>query len=255
MPHTDFHFSTGTLFIKPNGGQLNPNPTPIRLGTLQDMSGQIKRASESLFGQNQLPDDTAPGQIDITGKASWASIQGVYLLNSFLLGASSTGGTSIVDNEAHAVPAVTPFTITITPPGSGTFSQDLGVVYSASGLQLTCIGATGTPTIGEYTVTAEGEYTFAAADEGAGVLISYQYTAAAGFNTYSFQNQKMGVGPTVSIYLYMPYNNLNRYLVFGNARINSISLPTKQKGYVIQELDFTAFDVPGGNFMQLVGVN
>jgi hypothetical protein len=255
MAHNDFQFSTGTLFIKPNGGQLNPNPTPIRLGTLQDMSGQIKRASESLFGQNQLPDDTAPGQMDITGKASWASIQGIYLLNSFLLGTTSTGGAVTVDNEAHAVPPTTPFTITIAPPGSGTFSQDLGVVYAASGLQLTCIGATGTPTVGEYTVTAEGEYTFAAADEGAGVLISYQATQASGFNTYSFQNKTMGVGPTVSLYLYMPYNNTNRCVTFGNARINSISFPTKQKGYVIQELDFTAFDVPGGYFMQLIGVN
>ena len=56
---------------------------------------------------------------------------------------------------------------------NGPFALDGGVTYSATGLALTKV-PTG-PTTGQYSVDASGDYTFAAGDNGAALLVSYSY--------------------------------------------------------------------------------
>jgi hypothetical protein len=78
-----------------------------------------------------------------------------------------------VSAEAATVPG-TPYEITMQAP-YGPWASDGGVTYAAGGA-LTKISAT--PSLGQYAVAA-GVYTFAAADTGAGVLISYGFIPAA----------------------------------------------------------------------------
>ena len=80
-----------------------------------------------------------------------------------------------VENETAAVPAGPgPFTVAAAAP-SGPWASDRGVSYS-NGTPLTA--TSGAPAAAYYNVSA-GLYTFAAADAGANVLISYGFIPAA----------------------------------------------------------------------------
>ncbi len=80
-----------------------------------------------------------------------------------------------VQSEAATVPAAPgPYTVTSMAP-FGPWASDLGVTY-ANGAALTDV--TGSPAAGQYNV-ATGVYTFAAADAGAALLISYGFVPAA----------------------------------------------------------------------------
>lgn len=79
-----------------------------------------------------------------------------------------------IANEACKVPAA-PCQVTVQQP-SGAWAQDDGVTY-ANGNALTAV--TGTPSAGQYnapSAAAPGIYTFASADIGQNMLISYSYT-------------------------------------------------------------------------------
>lgn len=76
-----------------------------------------------------------------------------------------------IQNEAATIPAISAYTITTQQP-YGNWMVDNGVSYAAGGALAPI--PSGTPSTGQYTVSA-GVYTFAAADEGKAVLISYSY--------------------------------------------------------------------------------
>jgi hypothetical protein len=78
-----------------------------------------------------------------------------------------------VTAEVASVPASTPYEILAQAP-YGDWASDAGVAY-ANGTPLTAVGAT--PSAGQYSV-AEGTYTFAAADAGAAVALTYGYVPA-----------------------------------------------------------------------------
>lgn len=86
-----------------------------------------------------------------------------------------------VQDEAQTIPALTTYTITPAAP-RGSYAQDLGVKL-ANGTALTKI-TSGTPTTGQYLPpdvtlsTPRLVYTFAAADAGQAVLLSYNYIPA-----------------------------------------------------------------------------
>lgn len=73
--------------------------------------------------------------------------------------------------EPQTIPA-TPFQVT-PDQLNGPWAQDAGVVNGTTGVAMVKV-ASGTPTAGQYKVAA-GIYTFAAADTGVPVLISYSY--------------------------------------------------------------------------------
>src|SRR5580704_8118824 len=79
-----------------------------------------------------------------------------------------------VESEAASVPAAPgPYNVSAAAP-FGPWAGDAGVTY-ANGTALAAVE--GTPSAGEYNV-ASGVYTFAAADTGAAVLVSYGFIPA-----------------------------------------------------------------------------
>lgn len=78
-----------------------------------------------------------------------------------------------IEDESATIGS-TPYQITVAAP-YGAWAQDDGVTDSA-GTAFTKV--TGTPAAGQYSVV-NGVYTFAAADTGTGVLISYSYVPSA----------------------------------------------------------------------------
>ncbi len=76
-----------------------------------------------------------------------------------------------VQNEAWTIPT-TPYQVTVNAP-YGSWAVDQGVTLN--GVAMTPVS--GTPASGQYSVSG-GQYTFAAADSGKAVLISYSYIPA-----------------------------------------------------------------------------
>jgi putative tail protein len=98
--------------------------------------------------------------------------------------AATVAGSVQTATISDVLPAAGSF-ITPTPQVYVTlpsrFVADLGVKYSVSGAAFTNIGS-GTPSAaGTYTISPNGTYVFANADQNAGVTISYQYTSATSF--------------------------------------------------------------------------
>lgn len=244
-------FGSGLMFITPRAdasGASLTNPTPLLVGTMQDASVDVSFENKTLYGQNQFAVDVARGKGKISGKAKFAHIFGA-MFNSVLFGQTlSTGLISVNYDTTGAVIPATPYQITVTPPGSGSFGRDLGVISSTTGLPLTRVASS--PAAGQYSVDAAGEYTFAAADTGKTVFINYEYTSsAAGATNSTIMNLPMGSTPTFICDLVMPYQGKTLKLKLHKCASSKLSLATKQDDYTIPDFDFEAVALPTGQVM------
>lgn len=236
-------FGSGLLFALPSGGNQPTNPSPVQIGVMQNVKVAFSGDIKELKGQLQYPVDTAVGNKSIKGSFSFAQMT-LQTWNNIFFGeaATTTGGRVLSFQQPGAVPAASPYTLTPTVPGSGTWNQDAGVFYASTGIQLQPV-ASG-PTTGEYSVSA-GVYTFAAADEGASLLFNYYYTTTSG-STLTINNHPMGQGPIVSLDLTLPYQSNGNNLYLPNVRVSKLDLATKQDDYTMTDSDFSAFASPSG---------
>ena len=155
-------------------------PMSYRIGILQDISTDFSFESKTLHGPGQLPIDVGRGKAKLAFSAKTADINAAALAALHFGVTPTTGFKGPVLDEPHPIPATGPYTIVIAPPSTGTFVDDLGVTYATGG-PLTRVATA--PATGQYSETG-GTYTFAAADEGMSVLISYEYssTTASGIS-------------------------------------------------------------------------
>lgn len=242
-------FGSGLVLASPQTtvGNPAPNPTPLQIGVVQNVKFTLGADIKTLFGQNQWPVDSAVGKRTISGSFEFAQMSNQLFANLFTGDAVSTGVIETAVNEAHSIPASTPFTVTITPPGSGVFFNDYGVTFALTGKPLTRV-ATG-PTTGQYSVVqATGVYTFAAADTALAILISYQYTNTALGTTLVASNQAMGFGPIVALDLVFPYEGGGIGFLFPNVRLGKLDFTSKQDDYLMLSTDFQAFAGTGSPF-------
>lgn len=241
------NFGTGILFataLTDAQGNALTTPVEVQFGTLQDVSLDFSFEEKLLYGAKQFPVGMGRGKGKATAKAKFADIfSSIY--GSIFFGASVTTGTTDAVQYATSVPATTPYTVTVTPPSSGTFGADLGVSYAdGTPLQLVASG----PTQGQYSVSG-AVYTFAAADASAAVVISYKYTLATGRKTVQVTNQMMGYAPTFSMTLDGSYGGKGATYIFPNCSSSKLSLPMKNDDYTIQEMDISILADSSGNVM------
>jgi hypothetical protein len=143
--------------------------TPVSLAPQSSDS----TASTAPFGYRFQPwDGLPPGMpavVELTGIWFYSGRQNIV--------ATYTAGYQVT-NEAQAIPS-SPFQVAPQTP-FGSWATDQGVTFSATGAALTAI-ASGTPAAGQYLPpapdisTPRANYTFAAADVGKGVLLSYGF--------------------------------------------------------------------------------
>lgn len=232
-------FGVGTLYGVPlttaSGGAV-ANPTPVQVGTLQDVSGDMSFDEKTLYGAYQFPVAFGRGKGKFTFKAKAANFSGSALGSLFFGLTVNAGIQATSDNEAHVVAT----TVTITPPNSGTYATDLGVEYASTGIALTRV-ASG-PATGQYSVNVgTGVYTFAAGDVGTNVLISYEYTATSTTaSKIAISNQLMGYAPSFLAELSLPYNGHQLNVHLNNCIASKFSLPFKNDDFSVQEFDFMA---------------
>jgi hypothetical protein len=243
-------FGSGKLYVNPIGGNLATNPTPMQALTIQDVtldeSGDIKE----LRGGLQWPEDTAVADKKGTGKFAIGRKDLALFNQIFTAGLVTPGGQSVVSDESHNLSGTS---VVTTPPGTGTFATDLGVRDASSGLSF--IKVASAPTAGQYSV-ATGTYTFAAADSGKTVLISYSYTLTTTGFTYAENNQVLGWGPVCEMYLidtYQLVNGIPNCIHLYSAKVNKVTLGNKRADYSIPEIDFAYFANQAGKVMERFG--
>lgn len=235
-----FIFGAGNLYGIPltdSAGNAIATPTPIKFGTLQNVSLDISFENKTLYGQNQFPVAVGRGKGKISGKAQFAGLNGATM-NSLFFGQSlSTGITSTFSDANGSVIPSTPFTLTPTVPLSGTWSRDLGVVLN--GVPMTRVASA--PTAGQYSVAA-GVYTFAAADTGKTVFIDFEYTATSTTAPQgTVTNQLMGYAPSFLCDLTTPYAGKQLTVTLFSCISSKLTLATKQDDFMVPEFDFDAF--------------
>ena len=227
-------FGSGSMFAVPVSGISDQ--TPVQFGTLQDISVDFAFTMKDLMGQFQFPVASARSSGKITGKAKTANFSARMFNLVFGSTITSTGQTNASVTEAGAVPASTPYTVTAA--NSATFATDLGVVYASTGKAFAKV-ASG-PTVGQYSVSASGVYTFAAADTGVAVLLNYTYTSATG-NKIAISNQLAGQQPTVKLVLNEGYNSQFLEMELNAVIFSKLSLDFKNEDWTVPELDFSVF--------------
>jgi hypothetical protein len=223
---------------------------PDQFGILQDVQIDWDWTTRELWGQFQFPVDIARGQGKITGKAKFARIFGAIFGDLFFGQTPAAGQLTVSENEAATVPATTPFTVTVA--NAANYVDDLGVFYAAGASAGNRFTRVTTPSAaGQYSVNlTTGIYTFAAADAGAALLVSYLYTISSTGKKLVLTNQFMGSTPTFKATFYTAKTTQSApaglTLVLNACTASKLSMPTKIDDYEIQEFDFSAFADPTG---------
>lgn len=241
-------FNSGLLFLNPVGGNQATDPSPIAVGTLQDISLSVDQAVKELMGSYNVPDDVAPGRQKVTGKFTFGQVD-INLFNQMMFAGTTTTGVQMINAaEAHTVPASTPWTVTVT--NSAQFATDLGVQYQGGQNFLKVASA---PAAGQYSVAA-GVYTFSTADASKAVQISYTSTSTSG-NTLTVSRQTMGWGSVCELFLENSYQAVgNGYHIF-SARISKLNLPSKLEDYTKAEMDFEAYANSAGKIFEIYQIS
>lgn len=235
-------FGAGDLFatlLQDAYGNSITNPTPIRVAGLQEMSLDFAGDLKEYFGTNRFALAVAQGKVKTTGKFKGALING-QALNTLFFGSGLSSGTMkalYADTTGTVVPS-TPFTITPTVPNTGTWVDDLGVV-DATGRVMTRVASA--PTTGQYSVSA-GVYTFAAADVGIKMYISFSYTyTLAGAKRIQLLNLPMGYTPMLKIHYMGQFQGKKTLAVLESVVSNKLMLfGSKNDDFSVPEIDFSA---------------
>lgn len=246
-------FGSGLMWGTPltdGSGASVATPTPYLFGTMQDVELDIKFEIKKLHGQNSFPKIITRGKGSITGKAKAATIFGA-MFDAFVFGQSSSSGTTsmVYDTTGFVVPTA-PHTITVTPPSSGTFDADLGVIDVASGRPLKRTSSA--PAFkGEYSVNAAtGAYTFHSTAAGGSVYINYRYTVSGGNSRKgSLVNRPMGFTPSFRTDLYFPFQDDHLVLTLYNTVSDGLKLGFKNDDFSIPEFGFDAGEGAGGKIL------
>lgn len=244
MAH-QFTFGTGNIYILPSGVL-----TPIQVAAIQNISVDFDGDQKSLYGQSQFPLDTARGKVKVAGKFEVGQINST-LWNSVFFGATAPalGQVLVAVNEGPTAIPASPYAITVT--NSANFLADLGVTNNATGVQMTDVAATTTPTAGQYHFAA-GVYTFSAADlaSAISVNITYEYTSTTTGKKFAINNQLMGNNPVFELDLYNSTKSKSQLLRLFACTSSKFQFPLKQDDYGMQVFDFNAQDNGAGNIAE-----
>lgn len=244
-----YGFGAGTMYVTPlqdSTGAAIANPTPMKLMDLQEGTFDFGAEAKKLYGQNSFPVAVGIGTRNLGVKIKQARVL-AKAWNALFFGQTLSAGIVGIytDTVGAAIPG-TPYAITPTPPNSGTWTADLGVL-NASGVPMTRVASA--PSTGQYSVAA-GVYTFAAADTTLTVYINYKYTAAS--TTASKQtvaNQPMGYAPLFACDMHVIYQGKQTYFGLPACMASKMAVAFKNDDFSIPEFEFEGMDNGSGSVM------
>lgn len=256
-----FSFGSGYLYGIPLTGTA-AQQTPVRLGTLQDVSYDISSSTKELYGQNQFAAAIGRGQAKFSGKAKMGQFSSIAW-NNFFFGPGSDGsayptnGSSAIVTVNNETDTVTTHTVTaaaLTTPG-GTFDTDLGCTYT-TGVPLVKVASA--PALGQYSVnTGTGVYTINASDTATSLIISYAYAPSVATQVIQSINNNafpMGAAPVFEIVHSIPYvtGGTATTVKIYSAISNKLSFSFKNSDFTIPEIDFQMFANAAGKVMDII---
>lgn len=219
---------------------------PRQLLALQDFSIDVDWTVKDLRGQYQMALAQARSQQAITGKMTFAAVQG-RLLSDIAFGVTPVSGQlATAYAEAGTVPATTTYTVTVA--NALNFVDDLGVISATTGQPFNRVT---TPTnSGEYSVNlGTGVYTFSAPDASAAVVLAYLWNQTTTGFQLPLKNQLQGITPTFKLTYANPISpgppggggqSLPLGVRLNACTLTKLSLPYKVDDWLMQEFDFVA---------------
>ena len=239
------NFGAGKLIATPTmdaAGNAVTNPTPVTVAVLQDVSVDFDYETKTLHGSQQFPVAVGRGKGKITWKAKSGDFSGSMLGSLFLGQAPTASRRGAMVDAPHVIPSATAYTVTVTPPSSGTFVADLGVTDVLTGQPMKRVSTT--PAAGQYTVNpTTGLYTFAVDDKGKAILVSYEYAIASSptSETFMITNTLMGHTPSFSALFYNQFNGKTLVMKLNQSTLGKLALPFKNDDFTLTDLDAEAF--------------
>lgn len=244
-------FGAGTIWATPLAdafGNTVANGTPVQLAVCQEISMDESFDTKKLYGQNQFPVDVGRGKGSVGVKAKFAQVNALTV-SSLFFGQTLVNASldSYRFDVTGATIPLTPFQITPTVPNSGTWAGDCGV-RDSNGRPMTKVASA--PATGQYSVAA-GVYTFAAADTGKLVFISFRYTATSVTTAgrMTVLNVPMGAAPVLQLDVFFSKNGKDFATRYPQAIASKLSLQSKLDDYMVPELDFDCFADAAGNVL------
>lgn len=242
------NFGSGKLIAVPTNladGSVIANPTPVVLGILQEVTLDMSVDTKTLYGGNMYPVAVAQGKAKIGIKAKYAEIS-AGVMGSLFFGQNATNAIKdMALDVAGSVPG-TPYSVTPTVPNSGTFVADLGVFDATTGTQYTRVASA--PTTGQYSVSALGVYTFAAADTLKALTFNFEYSAtSASAQLFTINNRQMGYTPSFSVMLKGSYDGKDIIAKFYRGVSSKLALPFKNEDFSVPDFEADFFANTAGN--------
>jgi hypothetical protein len=234
-------FGVGFLFATPPGA----TPTPMRFGRLQDVSVDFSYDTKLLYGSNQYALEQARGKAKIDLKAA-VGVVDPALFNNVFFGLTTTTGETLNSVDEAATPSSGAFTVA----NGATFSQDLGLYNTVTGLWMQRVASA--PAAGQYAINATtGAYTVNTAQNGQLLKASYTYASASTGTSLAFTNQLMGSSVIFSVQLVNRFKGADGvvrslYLNFPAVQCPKLSMPLKLDDFTLPQLDMSAQDNGAG---------
>ena len=229
-------------------GNVPTTPTPYPLLVMQEASISDNSQVKKLFGQNGRAFAIGRGETTTTLKVKSARVV-LAVWNAIYYGQTlnSTSIAGYTDQLGATVPT-TPYQITVTPPGSGVYSADLGVISGVTGLPLQKVASA--PATGQYS-QAGAIYTFAAADTTKLMYINYSYTLSASGYSINVKNTAMGSAPLFRARLNVQFQGKNFFVDCRSCICAKLDIPFKNTDFAVPELEFDLQDDGAGNIYDI----
>lgn len=219
--------------------------TPFNVGLCNEFSVDASFDTDELYGQYQVPLLVGRTKMKVTGKVTPALVSG-GALSTFLLGQSFTRGTQHNATTLTEDIPESPGAYTVTPavPSAGTFLSDLGVVDLESNQAMQKVATTVALVAGTYYVDeTTGIYTFAAADAGKSISVSFAYSyTSADSQTATWNNQLLGTTPTFRLDYKTVFDGQTFYVRLFKCTASKTSLGFKLDKFSMPEYDFSVMD-------------
>lgn len=262
-----FNFGAGRARLIPAGGGQ-----PVELGVVQSASVELKVDLKELRGPYRYPIAVADGKGTASGKVNFASFW-PETLSSILGGTLTTGAqhaaigeTAVIGSSAH--------TVTLANPTTFVAGSEIVAVVDATGDPVyysrvaagsEASSSTAGQAQGAYSINnTTGVLSFAAADAGLTVVVSYLYTPATDVNSNTVSIQQVGMNSAATFQLTLIgtaaknsfTNQAQQFIVRFNACLApSLKMDFKLDDWTYLDLDFMAFIDAYGNLGEMFLVN
>jgi len=262
-----FNFGAGRARLIPAGGGQ-----PVELGVVQSASVELKVDLKELRGPYRYPIAVADGKGTASGKVNFASFW-PETLSSILGGTLTTGAqhaaigeTAVIGSSAH--------TVTLANPTTFVAGSEIVAVVDATGDPVyysrvaagsEASSSTAGQAQGAYSINnTTGVLSFAAADAGLTVIVSYLYTPATDVNSNTVSIQQVGMNSAATFQLTLIgtaaknsfTNQAQQFIVRFNACLApSLKMDFKLDDWTYLDLDFMAFIDAYGNLGEMFLVN